>query len=92
MLKERGIVALLNYWDGKKRIDLAIPGAHLYVQVDPNEDPGATADQDMNEDPADETFHTIRIGSRELREEPELVAGHIANLARSRMIEQGPGT
>jgi len=34
LLKSGGVNAILEYWDGHKTIDIAIPNAHIFIEVD----------------------------------------------------------
>ena len=34
LLKKGGVNAILEYWDGHKTIDIAIPDAHIFIEVD----------------------------------------------------------
>lgn len=34
LLKQRGVNASPEYWDEHKHIDIAIPDAHIYIEVD----------------------------------------------------------
>ena len=89
-LKELGIECILKYWNGEKYIDIAIPGARLYVEINGShlhytyrnsriEESGETS-MDMDD------FVTVCVEMDDLRDEPEEVAVWLARIAKARSL------
>jgi very-short-patch-repair endonuclease len=83
-LIERGISAEIEYWDGHKHIDIAIPDAHIYIEVDGLNhltDPKKII-QDFKRDHFSDgdDFHTLHIPNNIVEKHIDEIADAIARV------------
>lgn len=88
-LVNKGIAADLEFWDGHKHLDICIPAAKLYIEVDgmhhfTNPDQMA---RDFIRDhySDDEGFSTLRIPNQVVVDQLEEVVAAIENVVTERM-------
>jgi very-short-patch-repair endonuclease len=88
-LKSRGLVTEPEYWDGHKHIDIAIPSAHIYIEVDGNkhyldaDQIGRDFKRNHYSDGGD--YDTIHIPNLIIFDHCEEVADAITKVVKSRM-------
>lgn len=87
-LKERGIDAVTEYSDGHKKVDLAVPSAKLYIEVDglhhSLELGQVITDLKRDSYSNQEGFRTIRIPNQAIREDLNRVADAVAQEIKNR--------
>jgi very-short-patch-repair endonuclease len=92
-LKQRGIVVELEHWDGHKHVDIFIPKAKIYIEID-----GAQHDMrpkqvfaDFNRDyfSAKEGFFTKHITNQEIENHLETIANAIAKVVNKSSNKMG---
>lgn len=92
-LKKRGVVFELEHWDGHKHVDLYIPKAKIYIEVDgPLHDlRPKQAVSDFNRDyfSSKEGFFTKHITNKEIEEHLEPIANAIAKIVEESSGKMG---
>lgn len=84
-LKKRGLEVLTEYWDGYKHVDLFIPSAKLYIEIDGLQhytDPKQfKADLDRDHYSDDDKFFTKHISNQLIDSHLEEIADAITKVA-----------
>jgi very-short-patch-repair endonuclease len=87
-LRNRGIDAIMEYFDGHKCVDIGIPNAHLYIEVDgPNHlNSSEQIEKDFKRDHYSEIggFHTMHISNYAIDDDAERIAEAISMIAQKR--------
>lgn len=84
-LKKLEVKCILEYWDGKKHIDICLPEAKIFIEVDGSQHYD-NPDQIMRDFKRDywtskkEGFHTIHIPNEKIDKEVEKIAKAFAEV------------
>lgn len=87
-LKERGIDSIAEYSDGYKTVDLAIPSAKLYIEVDGMQHfkdvKQVISDMKRDDYSHQDGYHTIRVSNFAIRKDVNAIAEEIKNQVEER--------
>ena len=92
-LKQRGVAVELEHWDGHKHVDIFIPEAKIYIEVDgPHHDMRprqVVADFNRDYFSSKEGFFTKHITNQEIEEHVDAIANAIAKVVREASDKMG---
>jgi very-short-patch-repair endonuclease len=87
-LKKRGIISILEYWDGAKHVDICIKKARLFIEVDglqhainPKQ---IITDLKRDHYSCEDGFSTMRIPNEIIKKHLDSLADAIAEVAKKR--------
>jgi hypothetical protein len=89
-LIEEGVFAELEYWDGHKHVDIHIPSAKLYIEVDGVQhftNPDQIASDFLRDHYSDDAgYSTFRIPNEIVREKLDMVLKAILKIVSERDV------
>jgi len=87
-LIKRGIDAFIEKWDGHKHVDISIPNAKLYIEIDGNGHftDAKTIERDLVRDQysSNDGYETFRVPNCVIDEEIQAVVNAICKVVRDR--------